>query len=183
MIISLSGMPGSGKSSVAKVLEKRLGMKRYYMGALRRKMALDCGIDIHELNRRGESDPESDREVDEFQAELGKNEDDFIIEGRTSFHFIPKSIKIFLDCDLSVGAKRIFEEKRGSDESYSSIKEAEEGLKKRIESDKKRYKKYYGIDCYERKNYDLVIDTTTISIEQAADRIIDYIKDHKGRKQ
>jgi cytidylate kinase len=37
MIISLSGAPGSGKSTVAKKLAEELGWERYYMGGLRRE--------------------------------------------------------------------------------------------------------------------------------------------------
>ncbi|NCN22588.1 hypothetical protein GW934_03820, partial [Candidatus Falkowbacteria bacterium] len=47
-------------------------------------------------------------EVDEYQKKLGETEDNFIIEGRTSWYFIPNSLKIYLDVSLEEGAKRIF---------------------------------------------------------------------------
>ena len=60
MIITLSGMPGSGKSTVAKILSKKLRMSRYYMGGIRREMARKMGLTIDELNKLGERDPSSD---------------------------------------------------------------------------------------------------------------------------
>ncbi len=40
MIITIAGMPGSGKTTVAKILADKLNLKRYSMGDLRGKMAL-----------------------------------------------------------------------------------------------------------------------------------------------
>ena len=39
MIISISGFPGSGKSTIAKLLAEKLKWPRYYMGGLRREAA------------------------------------------------------------------------------------------------------------------------------------------------
>jgi len=46
MIISISGLPGSGKSTVAKILAEKLGFERIYMGAIFRKMADQKGVSI-----------------------------------------------------------------------------------------------------------------------------------------
>jgi cytidylate kinase len=39
MIITLSGAPGSGKSTVAEALVKKFHLTRYYMGQIRRDQA------------------------------------------------------------------------------------------------------------------------------------------------
>jgi cytidylate kinase len=167
MIISISGMPGSGKTSVAKILAERLGMHFYSVGGLRGKMALERGMSIDELNALGERDASTDTSVDDYQRELGKNEDDFVIEGRLSWHFIPTSFKIFLDCDPREAARRIFEAQRvakgkeRSDEPvYGSVEEARTALDKRVASDQLRYRKYYGLDYRDPSHYDLILDTT-----------------------
>mgnify|MGYP001582568055 FL=1 len=183
MIITISGFPGSGKSTVAKILEKKLGLKRYYMGGLRREAARKKGITLEELNKLGETDPSTDKIVDDLLFKLGKTEDNFIAEGRTAFYFIPNSIKFFLDIDLKEGARRTFEEKKkGSDRNETITKTVEEELelhKERIENDRRRYKKYYGFDCYDTSKYDFVIDTTNLSPEEVAEKMMKLIKNFK----
>lgn len=185
MIITISGLPGSGKSSVAKLLAKRLKMKRYYIGEMRRELARKRGITLEELNKLGENEEWTDKTVDDYQRELGKREDNFIIEGRTSFFMIPDSIKVFLDVDIRTGAERIFRviKKEGSDKrnegDFKTIDEAERAMKERIKSDRKRYEKYYGIDFLDKSHYDMVIDTTDLTIEQAVDKIIKMIEKRK----
>ncbi|MCX6741353.1 MAG: AAA family ATPase, partial [Candidatus Parcubacteria bacterium] len=46
MIITLSGKPGSGKTTVAKILAEKLGYKFYSTGDLRGQMAMKRGLTI-----------------------------------------------------------------------------------------------------------------------------------------
>ncbi len=176
MIITISGDPGSGKSTVRNLLAERLGLKKYSIGDLRGKMALDRGLDIDELNKLGEEEAFTDEDADKYQKKLGKGEDNFIIDGRLSYHFIPNSLKLFLKVNVREGAKRIFGDKREDEGDADSVEEVEERVKKRIESDKRRYQKYYGLDYEKEDNYDLIIDTTEISAKEAADKIVSFIQ-------
>ena len=173
MRITISGTPGSGKSTVAKLLAKKLGYKHYSVGDYRRDRAKKQNMTLNEYNKLGESKDFTDIEADNWQKGLGK-EDNFVIDSRLGYYFIPDSVKIFLDVDEKVGAKRIFKEKR-SRERFSDEKEALQSLKKRQESDKKRYKKYYGINPFKKEHYDLVIDTSDKSIDQVLDIIVKAI--------
>ncbi|MBN1156830.1 cytidylate kinase family protein [Candidatus Woesearchaeota archaeon] len=172
MRITISGTPGSGKSTIGKMLAKKLGLKFYSVGDLRGKMAMDMGLTIDELNRLGENDFSTDKKADEYQKELGLNEDDFVIDSRLGFHFIPDSIKIFLDCDQDVAAQRIYLEPRMDEKTYHNIKEAKEAIKKRIESDKKRYLQYYALDPFKKEFYDIFIDTSSAKPEEIVDIIL-----------
>ena len=184
MIISISGRPGSGKSTAGEFLAQALGYRRYYMGGLRREMAKERGISLAELNRLGETDIFTDRDVDEYQRKLGETEDNFVIEGRTSFYFIPKSYKIFLDCLITEGARRIWRQietegnKRNEDDRVKSVADMEASLRERFASDQKRYKKYYGIDVYDLSHYDLVIDTTHLNQDEVNQCLLEEIKKH-----
>lgn len=181
MIITISGMPGSGKSTVAKILARRLRMKRYYVGMMRRKMAREKGMTLAEFNKLGEKEDWTDRKVDEYQKKLGEKEDNFVIEGRTSFFLIPQSVKVFLDVDMKVGAKRIFDElkkgERGRNEGeFRTLAEAEKSVIERHTSDVRRYKKYYGVDITDKRQYDMIIDTSRLTPAQAVKKIIAEIK-------
>lgn len=174
MRIVVSGTAGSGKTSVAKEIAARLNYKHYSIGDFFGKIALKKGVDLIKLSKLAESDPSIDKEADEMQKALNK-EDDFVIDSRLGAFFIPDSIKIFLDADLKTRAKRIIGDER-VDEQNKSIKGAIKGIKKREESENKRYKKYYGYDCYDKSKFDLVIDTTDIDIEGVVDKIMVFIK-------
>jgi len=179
MIVTIAGMPGSGKGTAGKALAEELNCKFYSMGDIRGKMAMDRGITIDELNKLGENDPKTDIEVDEYQKKLGEEEDNLVIDGRTSWHFIPKSIKIFLDVDLKISAERIYNAKREDEPNYKSVEEVLNGLKLRIESDKKRYKKWYDLDCYDKNNYDFILDTTNLTIPKVVQTLLKFIRQYK----
>lgn len=171
MIISIAGMPGTGKTSCARILSERLGgWPTYSAGGLRGKMATDRGMTIDQLNALGEHEAFTDKEVDAYQAELGRTEDNFIIEGRLAWHFIPQSFKVMLICAPAEAARRVFESRKDPSESaqrsdetnYQSVEETAKAIADRIASDARRYAKYYGVDYTDPKNYDLVIDTTSL---------------------
>jgi CMP/dCMP kinase len=183
MIISLSGVGGSGKSTIAQKLAEQLNWPRYYMGGLRREMAAKRGMTLAEYNRLGETDPETDKEVDNYQKELGEKEDNFIIEGRTSWLFIPHSLKIYLDVEEDEGAQRVFshlqqDNSRNEGSSLDNVELVRESIRKRQASDSLRYQKYYGIDVYNPDNYDFYLDTTNLSPEESFSRVYDFIKIH-----
>ncbi len=181
MILTISGVPGSGKTSVAKILSAKLGLPYYSMGGLRAKLAEDRKISIDELNAIGEIDPTTDTSVDEYQRELGKTTDNFIVEGRLSWHFIPHSFKIFLSCDLDEAAKRIFDARKHTDgrndeKDYRDVQETRQAIEERAASDVRRYATIYGVDYRKPEHYDLVIDTTHLATPEAtADKILEQI--------
>lgn len=177
MIIALSGMPGAGKSTVKNLLAQQLGLRSYSMGDLRGKMALEQGITIDELNARGMNDIASDREVDEFQTTLGKTEDNFIIDGWLSWHFIPHAFKVQLIVDPTIAAERIFtarscEQGRNDEPLYTSAQETERILTERVAQNEARYQKWYGISLQNGTNFDLSIDTTHQSAAEVTAAII-----------
>lgn len=179
MILTISGKPGSGKSVIAKEVAKRLNLKYYCVGDFQRQIAKKKGISLIELGELEEKDSSIDIEIDKIQAELGKKQENMIVDSRIGFHFIPKSIKIFLDVDLEIGAGRIFKQRR-DDERFSTLKKTMEEIKKRAESEKKRYMKYYGVSHYDMENYDIVIDTTGRTIEGVVDEIMKKVSAKNG---
>jgi len=176
MIITLAGYPGAGKTTVKDLLATELGYKKYSMGDLRGKMAIARGITIDELNAIGMHDAATDKDADAFQIELAKSEDNFIIDGWLSWHFIPQSFKVFLTIDPSIGAKRIFDEQQATDhrqdeQKYGSMKEVQNNLERRVQQSKERYQKWYGVDFTDLTHYDLIIDTTNLSPQEVAAQI------------
>ena len=179
MIIALTGLPGSGKTTVASMLAERLGVPWYSMGDLRGKMAADRGITIDELNALGEKEAFTDNDVDEYQKKLGESGEAFVIDGRLSWHFIPSAFKVFLSVDPKVAAKRVFEAQKGKarpdEKRYASVEDAERMLAERVASDQRRYRKYYDLDIMDQKNYDLWIDTSAMNPQGIVEAILTKI--------
>jgi CMP/dCMP kinase len=181
MIISIGGTQGSGKSTIAKMIAEELGWKRYYMGEIRRETAKKMGLTLAEYNKLGEDDPSTDLEVDKFQEELGKTKDNFVIEGRTSWHFIPHSLKIYLDVKEDIGAQRIFKNLKASsarneDKNLNTVRDVLRSTRTRQKSDNKRYKKYFNINVHDKSNYAFYLDTSSLAIEEVFNKTFDFIK-------
>lgn len=171
MKITIGGSIGSGKSVVSKKLAEKFGLKRYGIGDFRRKMATDRGITIEELNKIGEKEDWTDREADAYLKKIGEEEDNFVIEGKLAWYFVPESIKIFLKVDSEAAAKRVFDAKRDSEKAYANTGEVKLANKRRITSDQDRYKRIYGVDCYDSSQCDIVIDTTKLNEKEVGEAV------------
>ncbi len=193
MIITISGNAGSGKSSIAKFLEKNLPeltgkkWKRIYVGGIRREIARDKGMNIHELNAYAQEHPETDVDVDQKVAKearrLHQEGYQLVVEGRTQFHFLKESLKIFIKVDPEEGAKRIWKDlsdqesnkKRNEGDLPKTIEDLKKDLQSRDKNDTDRYLKYYGFDYRSESHYDKVIDTTRLNEEEAKKVVLGYI--------
>lgn len=177
MIVTISGYAGAGKSTIGKLLAKKLNFSFYCVGDLRRKMAKEKGLSLEQFNKLGEKNFFTDGIADEYQKRLGKKEDNFVMVSRLGFNFIPQSKKIFLKVKPKEAAKRVFKDKQRRHEKYKNIEEAHKKLQEREKSDIYRYKKYYKINPYDVRHYDLIIDTTKLTPNQIADKIIRFLKE------
>ena len=176
MKVTISGMPGSGKSAVSRILAEKLKFSVYDAGQIRREIAKRHDMTIEELNEVGKTQFWTDEECDVEISKIGKEQDDFFFVGRIAYHFIPDSVKIYLSCDLEVAAKRIMGDVNRGTERYENIDHAVKKLAKRIQEDSNRYEKYYQIKYQDPSNFDLILDTTELSIEEVTDYLIDFLK-------
>jgi cytidylate kinase len=185
-IITISGTPGSGKSTIAKNLAEKLKAKRIYIGKIRRNIAKSKNMTLAELNKYALTHPETDVDVDKAVAQQAREiakKSPVIVEGRVQFHFLPESFKIFIDVDLDEGARRIWQDLQKqkkqtirNEGDFDSLTEVKKSIKNRIANDKKRYKKYYNLDHTQKTHYDLVIDTTNITAKQATQKVLKAIQ-------
>ena len=182
MIITVGGQPGSGKTTVAKILAQKLNYKHYSAGDLRSKMALERGLTIDELNKLGETESFTDKDADNYVKELGEKEDNLVFDGWMSWFFVPHSTKVFLTVDQDEAGRRVFEAvkkdpTRADEIKYESPEAAKKALQARSDHSNMRYEKYYGTRFDNPDNFDLVIDTTDIPAEEVAQKVLDFVQE------
>jgi cytidylate kinase len=137
-------------------------------------------MSVLELNSYAETHPEIDQEVDNTFKNLADAEN-LIIDSRLAWHFLPNSFKVFLSVEPKVAAHRVFRDNERSNEKYSSQEETLQHLNSRKKSELKRYGELYGVDCADMHNYDLIVDTSTVSPEDVAKKILDEYQLFKSK--
>jgi cytidylate kinase len=152
MIITVSGSPGTGTTTLARALAAELGLSWVNSGELFRKIASERNISVKEMNRLAEKGPEIDYRIDDAQKALAK-EGQGVFEGRLSGHLLPADLKVLLKTDLRTRAERI------AKREAKLVEDAMHETRIREESEARRYKMYYNIDISDFSVYDLVIDT------------------------
>lgn len=182
-IITIAGVPGSGKSSTADSVAKALNYQRFSSGDFMRNIALDMGISLNELSKVAESDSgEIDKKIDDQVRKAGEGEN-LVIDSRLAFHWIPESFKVFLDLPLEISRERIFKNLQSNklrieSEGLADIDEVYKKITDRLESEKKRYRELYGIpDHTDKKNFDLVVDTNKNNLEQVVEIVLTKYKE------
>lgn len=183
MLITLWGKAGSGKGTVSKLLQEKLGYEIVSIGDMKRKLAAEMGLNIQEFNKLGD-DPKNAQEFDlkyeEFQKGLSL-QDHIILDSRLGFYAQPEAFKILLDVDEEEAGKRIFSAQRGTDQ-FKNEEEAIQNVKERNQADADRYVRLYDLKVRDYKNYSLVIDTTERTPEEVLEIIIKEFEQRKQKK-
>ena len=169
MLITISGLPGAGTSTVARLVADALGVERVDGGTVFRVMAAEAGLDVGEYSVVAEDDPEIDLELDQRLANR-VSQGDVLLESRLAAWIVTNeglvAVRVWLDADEQERARRVAR-REGVDPAV-----ALEANRAREASERRRYQTYYGIDLDDQTVYDLVIDSTATSPEAIAESIV-----------
>ncbi len=177
-IITLTGKPGSGKSSTADRVAELLSYTRYSSGNMVREVLHEEGMTLAEYNQKAKDDHSLDTKVDEKLRAL-RDASDIVIDARLGFYWIPESFKVYLDLDIDVATARIFKDsltnqgRIKSGERASDLASASESVRRRMREEQARFHTLYNIDPFNTSRFDLVIDTSRHSPETVALTIYD----------
>jgi cytidylate kinase len=171
--ITVSGTPGSGKSTIAQLLHEELGIKYINSGMIFRETAEKYKMSLEKFGKFCEKNSKVDKELDARQVELLKK-GEIILEGRLAGWLAYKnkipSFKIIIDADVETRAKRIVNREGGS------IEKRKKEIIEREKSESKRYKAYYGIVLGNHSIYDLVVDSSEKTPEEIIKNILKKLK-------
>jgi len=172
--ITVSGDIGSGKSTFAKHLAEHLDVPRIYAGQIMREEAARRGITLQDFQELLEVDDKVDREVDALQLKKSEEIAKGVFEGRVAWQFnTAPDVKLFFSVRPEVGADRVFGDSDNSlRDKYNSVEEVVELNKKRKASEETRYNAYYNISAYDPDNFDLIVDTSDIGIQEVYEKTI-----------
>ena len=176
MKITLSGVPGSGKSTLRAELAKKYGLQTKATGDFMRLVAKKYGYtDITKfLVEYLSQHPEIDYEVDEEQKKFGEENDNFVLDAHLGFFFVPDSIKVALRCSLEVSAKRILDAKRETEDS-KSMAESIQATQQRVATMQQNFLKLYNVNIYDESLFDVVVDTSSLTPQEVFTQVTEYI--------
>jgi len=171
MRITISGPPGSGKTTVAKMLSERLNYPLLTGGDIFRGMAREMGMDIVEFSKYAERNWNVDRKVDARIVEIARSMEDVIIDSRLSgwlmhLNGIP-AFKVFINASPDIRVERIWKREGGN------IEDVRRATLERERSEVKRYREIYGIDFDDLSIYDLVLDSGNMEPEEIVSKIVE----------
>lgn len=174
MRITISGPPGSGKTTACKMLSEALGLRSVVFGRIFRDMAAQRGLTLGEMGELAEKDPSIDKAIDSEILEIARENRDIILESRLSAYMLRRNgigaFKVYLDASPEVRMARV-----GVREG-ETLEEACRKTRERQASEAKRYSMYYGIDINDLGVYDLVINTDDKTPEEVTGIIMDALK-------
>ncbi len=181
-IITLSGKPGSGKSSTADKVAELLGYTRHSSGDMVRRILQRKHMTLEEYNNQAEDDHELDAKVDEELRAL-RNKDDIVVDSRLGFYWIPESFKVYLDLDLDIATARIFKDtisnkmRQAVESSDTSLDAVSKQVKERMLAEQSRFRQLYGVDPYNKSHFDFVIDTSRQNPQSVAIAVFDTYRE------
>ena len=171
IIICISGLPGCGKSTVAKKLAQKYRLRYVSGGDALKELAVEAGFkpsgedwwETEEgrrfLNKRME-DPNFDRKVDEKLIEIAK-EGNVILDSWTMPWLLDEGFKIWLDASLEVRAAR------AAKRDKIDFEEAKKLIREREKKTREIYSKLYGFNLGEDFSpFHIILDTDKLDANE-----------------
>lgn len=155
MRITVSGLPGSGTTSLSRYLEEHHGFEMVSAGEVFRQIAAEHNLDLEAFGRLAEQDKRYDTMIDARQKEIASRRDDIIIEGRLSGWMVDNAdLRIWLFAPTGCRINRIISRDRVADE-----KTATEITTERERCEAARYRSYYNIDISDLSIYHMILNS------------------------
>lgn len=169
IVVTVSGEAGTGKSSTAEAVAKKLGFDYFSAGVYARELAQRHEQKIEHQARFASAT--IDDLVDGATREFASKHQRVVLDGRIAHMFFPEqAIKICITCPLEIRSAR-----RAKDTRISPIL-AMRQLIDRDEADQNRLLNLRGVNFRDLSQYDKVICSVK-SKEKVVAEAVDYIRE------
>ena len=175
MILTISGLHGTGKSTIGKLVAEKLGIKYYSTGQAFRDLAKETNLTLEEFTEFVENNPDIDKKLDHKIIEIAQK-GNIIIDSQLSAYILESiaDFKILLICPLEIRVERMTER----DNEFYDKKLEETTMREK--SELIRYKKLYNIDLKDEekigKIYNLIINTGNLTVDEVLEQILTAVK-------
>lgn len=158
-LVTVSGFPGSGTTTLAERLGLLLGLPVVSTGAVFRQMAAAQGITLKDLGWRASRDPQIDRALDARMLATIAETGPCVAEGRLTGVLVPDAdLRVWLHAPQPVRAVRV----------WARSGESSADMQGREEREFSRYFHNYHVEIDLPKNYDLCLDTARLGADTVA---------------
>ncbi|GAC1333730.1 MAG: AAA family ATPase [Chloroflexota bacterium] len=165
MRLLLSGLSGTGSTTAARRIAEDMRLDYVYGGQIFRNLAVERGVSLEDLAESLEQNPETEKEIDRRLIQAGMR-DRVLIESRTVGWIFPReiqSVRIWLTCELPERLRRV--------QAREHHPRSADNLLRREASDNRRYRKLYNIEPEDFSPFDMVLDTTYLSVDEVVAKI------------
>ncbi len=185
LIFTIGRTNGSGGREIAAILAKRLGIVSYDTELIN-ETAKMAGISVEDVYKQEEKEGKgaisfygipASNPLHQYQfeaiARLADEGKSCVFVGRCADHVLegrPDVIRVFIHASKESSAKR------SAERNGISLRVAEARVETKNRDRAMYYQRYTGKVWGNAANYDLCIDTSDITVEQAADLIIAYAR-------
>lgn len=171
MLLTVSGPPGSGTSTVADALAREFELKHVSGGDIFRSMAAERDLTVEAFGELAETDEAIDLNLDAQLRRTAVEEDDIVLESRLAGWMAGNQadLRIWLDAPKAVRSDRIAE-REGWSKDLARRRTIE-----REENEGRRYQQYYNIDITDRSIYDIAINTARWTADAELDFLINAV--------
>lgn len=175
LTITVSGLTGSGKDTVAKAIARAFKLKFINAGDIQRRFAKKNKLQIDKAAAilPAQVDYQMDRQTLKLAMKGG-----YVISGRLAGWVAGD----FADCRILVYCPKDIRVRRVSLRDNLTLKEAIKKVARRDREDKKRYKKLYRVNLDDKNIYNLIVNNGGPTIEEVKESAVKGVKNFLRKK-
>ena len=167
-ILAISGPHGAGKSTVAKLVAKKLGYQYISAGDMFRTIAKEQGKTLEEFSKLAETNEEIDKRIDQETLKIAEQNNDLVIDAQLAGWLLKDKadLLIYITAPIEIRIERI------AKRDGKSIEQSQKETLVREKSEKNRYQKLYKIDISDTSIYDIIVNSKKFNANDCVEIIL-----------